>query len=160
MSNVYFISDLHLGHKNICKWAGPQRGNCKTTAEHNQWIVDQWNSVVTKRDTVFVLGDVAFDMEYIKLLDEMKGTKKLVRGNHDKFNIQVYLKYFDEVYGLLKYKGYWLSHAPIHPMELRGLKNIHGHVHNNSIPDDNYINVCVEKLNGIPRNFKNIELST
>ena len=58
--------------------------------------------------------------------------------------------FFDEVYGFHKYKEFWLSHCPIHPQELRGKYNIHGHVHHNNIPDKNYFNVCIEALNGLP----------
>lgn len=41
----------------------------------------------------------------------------------------------NKVYSLVKYKGFWLSHAPIHPEELRGCKNIHGHCHDAVISD-------------------------
>lgn len=148
MSDIYFISDLHLGHKKILEFS-PSRGG-STVDEHDTWIVSQWNSVIVKRDIVYVLGDVCFDIEKMKLLSLMAGEKRLILGNHDVFPIEEYLKYFTKVYGLTKYKGFWLSHAPIHPEELRGKPNIHGHVHNNIINDSRYISVCVEALNGKP----------
>ena len=52
-----------------------------------------------------------------------------------------------------------MSHAPIHPNELRGRFNLHGHVHQNSITlpdgslDDRYINCCVEMSYGIPQSL-------
>ena len=156
MSKIYFISDLHLGHKSILGFAGQYRGNCKTLKEHDRWIVTQWNSVVKKRDKIYVLGDVAFELDSLKNLDLMNGTKILVRGNHDKFDTEVYLKYFKEIHGFTKYKDYWLSHCPIHPQELRDRKNIHGHVHMNTILDKDYINVCVELLNGTPISFEDL----
>lgn len=45
---------------------------------------------------------------------------------------------------MVKYKNLWLTHAPIHPDELRGKKNVHGHCHGHILNDKRYINVCVE----------------
>lgn len=148
MSETFFISDLHLDHKHILTFS-PQRGGANIE-EHNEWIVERWNSVVTKRDNVWVLGDVCFSKASLKYLPRMRGQKYLVRGNHDQLSTATYLEYFQNVYGLIKKHGFWLSHAPIHPQELRGKPNLHGHVHANSIPGSHYVNVCVEALDGVP----------
>ncbi len=155
MSKVYFWSDLHLGHKSIVKFSGPMRGHVSSTEEHDEWIVNQWNSVVKKRDIVYVLGDVCFDINKMVLFNKMNGTKYLIMGNHDEFDIGVYLKYFKKVKGFIKHKGFWISHAPIHPDELRGKFNIHGHVHANTILDARYINVCPEH-NSVPVLFDDL----
>tara|TARA_S200002703_G_C3794096_1_gene245163 strand:+ start:863 stop:1354 length:492 start_codon:yes stop_codon:yes gene_type:complete len=161
MSKVYFISDLHLGHKNILNFSTERSGN--TVLEHDHILVQKWNTVVNKRDVVYVLGDVCFDIQSMPRLGEMYGGKVLILGNHDKFDLGVYRKYFSKIYGFRTYKGYWISHAPIHPTELRGRKNIHGHVHNNVIrncynePDSRYIPVCVEQTNGYPLSFDKIK---
>jgi calcineurin-like phosphoesterase family protein len=160
MSRVLFISDLHLGHRNIHRFVGDKRGGGEDTEAHALWLVDQWNSVVTKRDLVWVLGDVAFDMRFMNYLHMMEGTKNLILGNHDKFDLGVYLKYFNKVHGFLGYKcqkgAAWLSHAPIHPDELRGRYNFHGHTHLHCIDDDRYRNVCVEQSYGVPRTMEEI----
>lgn len=144
------ISDLHIGHKSILEFRKmPKWMNLQ---DHDDWIVNGWNSVVKKRDTVYVLGDICFDMEKMKLFSSMNGNKNLILGNHDAFHLGVYQKYFSKIHGFVKYKGYWLSHAPIHPYELRGRKNIHGHVHSNPLEDDRYIPVCVEQC------YKEIQL--
>ena len=52
--------------------------------------------------------------------------------------------------GLFKKYGFWLSHCPVHPNELRHKKNIHGHVHNKTVDDDRYINVCCDVVNYTP----------
>lgn len=156
MSNVWFCSDLHFGHKNIQRF----RGGIDSEEDNRFKIIDDWNKVVTKRDDVYVLGDAAFTMETIHDFGLLSGARKfLVRGNHDCLDTQVYLKYFKAVYGLLKYKEFWLSHAPIHPDELRGKVNLHGHVHYESIRksfnpatdvkqelDPRYFNCCVENV--------------
>lgn len=152
---TYVISDLHLGHKSILRFS-PERGGT-TVDEHDEWIIEQWNkTVLHKHDVVWILGDVAFSQIALHKVCRLKGYKNLVRGNHDTQSTQAYLKYFNNVFGITKVSGMWLSHAPIHPQELRGRANVHGHVHNNSIRDVNgeldprYMNVCVEALNGIP----------
>ena len=155
MSKVFFISDLHLGHKNIINFSKEWRYG-ETIEEHDRWIVTQWNSVVSKNDVTYVLGDIAFNDDRLPLLDEMNGRKVLVLGNHDIFKMEDYKKYFYKIKWFGTYKGFWISHCPIHPAELRGKKNIHGHVHHNSIDDDRYINVCVEPLGGTPIEFTKI----
>jgi calcineurin-like phosphoesterase family protein len=81
-----------------------------------------------------------------------------VLGNHDIFPISEYQKYFTKIHGLTKYKGFWLSHAPIHSEELRGKINIHGHVHNKIIVDPRYRSVCVEALNGKPISLSSLRI--
>jgi len=155
MSNVWFCSDLHFGHKNIQKF----RKHVTSEEDNRNKILEDWRNLVTKRDTVYVLGDACFTMDTINSFASLNGEKYLIRGNHDNLNTSVYLKYFKEVYGLLKYKEFWLSHAPIHPDELRGKVNLHGHVHYETIreyfnplyhtkqtDDKRYFNCCVENL--------------
>lgn len=164
MSRVYFISDLHLGHKNILNFSGNLRdGDCPI--EHDHIIIAKWNSTVRKRDLVYVLGDVCMYKD-LSILDELGGRKILIRGNHDVQTTSEYLKYFEEVHGITRYKEFWLSHCPIHPAELRGKKNIHGHVHGSSIKnaygeyDERYINVCCEAIDSFPRPFEDIRDGT
>ena len=153
MSNVWFCSDLHFGHTNIQKF----RKEVVSESDNRERIKREWRAVVTKRCIVFVLGDAAFTMDTVSDFGTLPGKKFLIRGNHDKLNTSVYLKYFDEVYGLLKYKEFWLSHAPIHPDELRGRRNLHGHVHYANIQaemkgfpqlqdDPCYFNCCPENV--------------
>lgn len=142
MANVWFCSDLHFGHKNIDKF----RKGFRSEQEHREYIKYHWEKAVTKRDTVFVLGDAAFTEESVVDFKGLKGRKFLIRGNHDLLKTSTYLEYFEEVYGLLKYKEFWLSHAPIHPNELRNKINLHGHVHYATVPDNRYVNICVENL--------------
>lgn len=158
MSKVHFISDLHLGHASICNFSGELRGNSKTVEEHDNYIIESWNSVVTKQDLVYVLGDVCLHKNSLAKIWKLKGSKHLILGNHDEFSLNEYLKYFNKVHGFMKYKGSaWLSHAPIHPGSLRNKFNIHGHVHQNSVDDLRYINVSVEALNGKPVSWEMIQ---
>jgi len=168
MSRTYVISDLHLGHKNILKFAGKYRDWATSVDEHDYVLIERIRSVCrSKRDLLYILGDVAMDVNKLELLKDIPARKILVRGNHDTFQDGVYRKYFDSIQGIVQKrynsKGYWFSHAPVHPQELRGRRNVHGHVHANSIlenrlvPDSNYINVCVENCGGYPVNTADLE---
>lgn len=154
--SVWFCSDLHFGHKNIQKF----RKFVISEEDNRNQIKDDWKSFVTKRDDVYVLGDAVFTMDTLKDIAELPGARKfLIRGNHDELNTSAYLKVFNEVFGLVKYKEFWLSHAPVHPDELRGRINLHGHVHYETIRkpfnpsadvkqelDPRYFNCCVENI--------------
>lgn len=160
MSRVYFISDTHFDHSNILNFAGHLRDG-DSVLEHNHILVTRWNSVVRKRDLVYHLGDVIMNSD-MSILEELNGRKILCRGNHDNYPLPEYLKHFEDIRGVFKYKEFWCSHAPIHPAELRGKRNIHGHVHSNSIRDvhgdrdKRYINVCCEVNLGNPIPFEDI----
>lgn len=157
----YVISDLHLGHANILKHSGDLRGGT-TLEEHDQWIIDQWNSVVTKQDLVYVLGDVAMNRQALHKVKRLKGSKHLCKGNHDIESLKAYQEYFATIYGIHNHRRvFWMSHAPIHPGSLRGMFNLHGHTHQNKVmldnePDLRYINVCIESSYGVPQNLDNL----
>jgi len=148
MSQVWFTSDLHFGHENI----GNFRRGVDDDQDNRRRISEEWIGAVKKRDVVWILGDAAFTDDGYKSLIDLPGRKKIALGNHDPFNIETYGQHFETVVGLHRYKKAWLSHAPIHPAELRGRKSLHGHVHYKSIEldsgalDDRYFNCCVENL--------------
>ena len=163
MSNVFFISDLHLGHRSILKFQGHKRAG-DNLEEHSQWLVEQWNSVVNRKDIVWVLGDVIFDKKHGHYLEQMKGQKNMIWGNHDLFSHKWYSQYFNLVRGFHKKYGMFLSHEPIHPSGLRGRINVHGHNHSGYVMkyfnlkrDTRYVNVCVDLVNGVPQALENIK---
>ena len=77
--NVWFLGDLHAGHKNIHKY----RTHFESEEHHFQVVKENYFKVVRKKDKVFFLGDTAFTKE--RLLDVAKwpGTKVALLGNHD-----------------------------------------------------------------------------
>ena len=151
---VFFIGDLHLGHEGILQFG--QR-NFSSIGEHDAHLLQQWNSVVKKqKDIVWVMGDVAMNIEALKLLSSFNGDKRLILGNHDRFDLGVYQKYFSWVGAFQKrYHGMVMTHIPVHPceMEYRNWKwNIHGHCHREEKgPNDpRYINVCADSVDLTP----------
>lgn len=162
--NKYIISDLHLSHLNMAIKRG-----FKNIEEHDQFIIDRWNSVVQKHDVVYILGDITMEKKApYHLLDQMKGLKNAILGNHDRRqDVNELLKHVNSVCGCKSMGGNIFTHIPVHPSQLdRFKKNIHGHLHdeniliwktlemNDNIPiqiiDDRYVNVSCEQINYTP----------
>jgi len=154
MGNIRIISDPHFGHRNMAIKRG-----FKDEIEHDNFIIEQWNKAVSKKDTVWILGDITMEKSTpYPLLDKLNGYKKVVLGNHDKpQHVKELLKYVNSVCGMIKYQGYILTHYPIHEVEIRTFtKNIHGHVHENSLDDNRYINVSCEAIGYAPVLFSEL----
>jgi calcineurin-like phosphoesterase family protein len=178
MSALKFTSDLHLGHKNICKY----RTDFSSSDNHDSFIFENLVRDIKKRDTLYFLGDVAFTKEWLAEIKSIKCQhKKLICGNHDRdhHTMRELCDAFDSVDVLLSKRNIWMTHCPIHPQELRGRDfNIHGHLHNKlvekeeayeveygifegnleyrDIPDPRYLNVCVEHTDWKPITFEDL----
>jgi calcineurin-like phosphoesterase family protein len=154
VSRVWLISDTHFGHSSLIK----NFRNFETINDHDEWLISVWNAKVYKRDTVIHLGDITLNYKLLDdIMPKLNGTKHLVMGNHDKGPIAFYLKYFAKISATRRYKGYLLSHWPVHPQELsyRVNKNIHGHIHHvdRCLDPTMYFNVALDVLmskNGTP----------
>lgn len=165
----YVISDLHLGHEAILKY----RTQFTCLSEMEITIFKNWNKIVTKEDKVYILGDVAWNKQSLSMMAFMNGKKVLIKGNHDILPLKEYIKYFDDVRGVMEYKGCILTHIPVHESQLERFKiNIHGHLHDKGVlknvmvkvynddmkpsfipkefVDTRYINVCCEQVNYTP----------
>ena len=135
MATVRFIADLHLGHTNLALHRG-----FSTVEEHDEYIIEKYNSVVHKRDVTYILGDITMEnSKSYHLLDRLNGIKHVVMGNHDRRqDVKKLLEHVDSVTGAIKYKGIFLTHIPVHPMELdyRVKRNVHGHIHEKFVERD------------------------
>lgn len=171
MSNVFFVSDTHWGHKNILNFE-PYHRPFDTIEEHDQVLIDNWNSVVNKKDIVYHLGDVVFGKENMKKLGLLNGDKRLIMGNHDCYVTSDYLRYFTKLHGCLQWQGFCLlTHVPVNPQQLgnRFKYNIHGHLHSKNVTlpqlegkeayinDLRYINVSVEQINLTPISWDDLK---
>ena len=157
MSEVYFNSDLHLGHKKVIEFHEGFRAKCmgvSTIQEHDEMICDLWNETINKRDIIYILGDLGYDLDPLR---KLPGHKRLLMGNHDERHVYDYLEYFDNIIGPIKYKKHWLAHFPPVENELYGRPVIHGHTHSTGVADERYINVCVEMTRGKPVNYQDIK---
>jgi calcineurin-like phosphoesterase family protein len=157
MSETWFIGDTHFGHANILKYEKAARP-FDSIEQMNEAIIDRWNAVVGEFDKVFHLGDFCFGSHNIEIAKRLKGQKRLILGNHDVYNADQYLKYFNTVHGVLFWNDCILTHVPVHPKQLehRAKYNIHGHLHSNQLDDEKYINVSCENNNLTPINADEI----
>ena len=84
---IYYISDLHLFHKNVTKEGSDFDGRPYATLEEmHEDMRERWNRKITNGDTVYILGDVSLRgrlQDLIALVATLKGRKVLIRGNHD-----------------------------------------------------------------------------
>lgn len=112
---IYFTADLHYGHINIIKghsvWKN--KNACRdfsSVEEMNEKIIESINNTVTKYDTLYILGDVAFKNIY-SVVDLMKKIRcknvHLILGNHDQSirdNRKFYIYEESETPALLAYE--------------------------------------------------------
>ena len=155
---TWFISDLHVGHRNIIRFESEFRPYSSIQA-HDEDLARAWNDVVRPNDVVWVLGDFAWNKKSLEWLKHrhLMGHKKLVMGNHDTLQTQAYLDYgFDKLYGMAQWdRRCVMTHAPLMlPDKGRFAVNLHGHSHSKPGPTDRHINVAVEqcvKRTGSPR---------
>lgn len=156
MANVWFLGDLHAGHKNVHKF----RKQFESEEHHFETMKENYHKKVTKRDKVYFMGDTAFTLDRLKDVSTWTADRKvLICGNHDTDHVpmKVLCEYFDEVYSLVRYKNFWLSHCPVHPEELRGKLNIHGHVHNQTLKDWRYFNTSLENTDFYPIDLNGVK---
>ena len=115
---IFLTSDCHFNHKNILAYE-PESRPFATIEEMNEAIINNWNSVVTDEDEVWVCGD--FFMGQITaidpILDRLKGKIHLVRGNHDQKNrMKIYEERGIDIHDIayIQYKGRYfiLCHFP------------------------------------------------
>ena len=122
---IWFISDLHLGHRNVIKFCNRPYSNEK---EMGISLIQNWNDVVNENDIVFVLGDTFWfnDSHSIKrVLSQLKGKDiYILPGNHDDFDHyyrvddpRIHLCHDIVVVWISeegkKKKEIWLSHYPM-----------------------------------------------
>lgn len=161
--STYFIGCLHISHENMAKHRG-----FENSEEHDNYLIKQWNSVIKKKDKVYILGDVTMEnRKHYHKLALLNGLKTVVLGNHDlEKDVPELLKYVDKVCGCVKYKGFIVTHIPVHTSQLNRFNgNIHAHIHEEEITscgkvyfiDNRYINTDAKLLDFKPISFESIK---
>lgn len=136
---VFVGSDFHWGHANIMTFCPTTRTRYGSVANMNESMIQEWNSVVGKDDTVYMLGDIAFMSGYdaSKIVNQLNGTKILIIGNHDIKQLKDVHFYnaFKEVHHYLEvvHNGtrIIMCHYPFAEWNQmhRGSIALHGHLH-------------------------------
>lgn len=161
MPNEFYIADLHLGHENLLKFKREDNVTYErpfsSLEEMHETFISNWNKVVSPMDKTYILGDVVFRRKNLVLLDRLNGRKSLVRGNHDIFSIDDYLKYFKNVHTMVEKRGMICTHVPLHPDSVtRWGVNVHGHLHRHAIDDPRYFCVSADRINFTPIEFSEL----
>lgn len=162
---LWFSSDLHLGHDNIIKFSGRPFANAR---DMDEALLENHNKLVKPEDHWYNLGDVTMlrggrvqQEIFCSKIRKFNGHKRLLLGNHDHFPVQTYLDAgFEKIYATWRgIDNILLSHFPIHPESMSTARaNVHGHIHANESPKPvlqvtksgevivkPYVNICVEK---------------
>jgi calcineurin-like phosphoesterase family protein len=159
MKNIWAISDLHYNHANMLNFIdsnGNPTRNFSHVDQMNDYILEQWNSVVKQGDIVYMLGDMFFgDHEkFQKDWPKFNGSKRLIVGNHDDIQYLSSGGFFKKTYfwRMFSDHGLLFHHVPLHPSSLFRSRNlevplfqVHGHTHLHGSPKVGpYTSVCVE----------------
>lgn len=83
-NHLWFTSDTHFGHKGVLKYQDA-RSHFSSVEEMDEYLISEWNKVITPQDHVFHLGDFALcSTDRVKELARLlNGNMHLVVGNHD-----------------------------------------------------------------------------
>jgi calcineurin-like phosphoesterase family protein len=133
----FYIADPHFGHEGVIRMNSRP---FQTVEEMDQTIIDNWNAAVVESDEVYIIGDFMFRSkqrpEYY--LDQLKGIKHLILGNHEKWTNKINLSlYFESVSQIKEISDHSrhiiLCHYPTAewPRYYKGSFHIFGHIHNN-----------------------------
>lgn len=136
--------------------------------QHDEELIKRWNSKVSNKDTVYILGDLSFysGPKTNEILKRLKGNKILIKGNHDSMFLND--KKFDTslLKEIVNYKEirlgkyiFILFHFPIAVWNLihKGAVHLFGHIHSNETTvhplkeiQENSYNVGVDANNYYP----------
>lgn len=158
--DAWFSSDYHFFHANIIKY-------CKrpfvSVEEMNEKLIENHNSIVSKGDAVFILGDFAFCTanKANNLLERMNGEKILIVGNHDeelRDKFTGFREIWDSKQIILGNQKFYLNHyaARVWPASHHGSINLYGHSHGNLPPQGKQMDVGVDTNNYFPYSIDQI----
>lgn len=160
--NKWLTSDWHFGETRFDLMQRP----FTDVYEHCELLIKNHNSLVSKNDLVYFLGDVLYQkadpVEFLPMIGRLNGTKILIRGNHDApFTDEQFQPYFKEIIpdgkGMeLDVSGVqcYLTHYPSAGRTDRF--NLVGHVHGSWRVQLNMLNVGLDAHYLYPVPFTNI----
>lgn len=166
----FYIADTHFGHGNIIRLCNRP---FETVVQMDEVMISNWNSRVSDKDDVYILGDFSFkSKDPIPYLKCLKGHKHLIVGNHDGklLKNRDFRKHFAEIadmkmvhdngtkilcchYPMAEWNGYY-----------KGVLHFYGHIHNSFDTEayrylskvKNAYNVGADIIGFAPRTLKEI----
>ena len=161
--NIYFIADLHFGHKNILTLANRRFNSIE---EHDSFLIKSINETVDNSDHLYILGDLGFHKDYVGLVTHLSQINcrniHIIKGNHDnrqnmvrlcKDGLAVEFKEMKEVQKGRKH--IFCCHYPMRewPGFYRGHYHAYGHVHGTISPFERSMDVGVDSIGYKPIEF-------
>jgi len=159
---TFFTADEHFAHKNILRHIEARSILFKNIDDHDNQLINNYNSVVTNEDCVYFLGDfLPFrkEMDHIeRYISKLNGKEKhLVLGNHDIAKPFTYVDAgFTGVHTsfVIKHNNVTivLNHDPSIQCTLKNEILFCGHIHTlfRVIKEKKIVNVGVDVNNFIP----------
>jgi calcineurin-like phosphoesterase family protein len=158
MSETFVVADTHIGHYNVVLHGNREQfiypnpnydpekpDHFKTNnpravhlAQHDEFQIDTWNGRVSKKDDIWILGDLAWK-HHASIIPRLNGKKYLIRGNHDKMSQDAY-RMFQQIEGAhyrysypakIHKKPVMLAHCPYDTWfsSPHGSWHLYGHCH-------------------------------
>jgi calcineurin-like phosphoesterase family protein len=155
--NIWFTSDLHLGHANIIKFCNRPFHDVN---EMNEKIISNWNEQVQEQDIVYHLGDFCFGNPK-QYYPRLKGTIMFIPGSHDK-NLEKLdsatilsplhvLKYNKQIIVLCHYALRTFYHS------YYGAYNLYGHSHGRLPEKGRAMDIGTDTNNFYPYSIEDIK---
>lgn len=107
----------------------------ESVEEMDRMLLQNYNAIVHKDDTVYILGDICHHMKIEDadtLIRKMNGKKYLIRGNHDKkYDPRLFADIQDFMTISANGQYFALMHYPMlsWPKKNSGSIQLHGHIH-------------------------------
>lgn len=165
IKRIWFTGDLHLMHENILKYTNRNFSNIK---EHDNEIIQRINNRVSKKDELYILGDVSCTnkAKTEKLLHKINGNKYLILGNHDNsIKNSTLFESIDKI-KLFKFKSLnynikiVLCHFPMLTWENKpkDVGHLYGHVHGRLSNHDLSFDIGLDSpwTNFVPLNLEEV----
>ena len=137
---------MHFGHNNIIKYCNRPYTNVETMDDA---LVRNWNATVGPNDTVYHLGDWAFDN--YERIGELRGRIISVPGNHDQEREKKLLPFlangFTQEIHYVKIdrdRRFVLCHYPLEAWNRQYQYHLHGHTHGQRSNPFNRLDVGID----------------
>ena len=130
---LFFTSDTHLGHFNICKYC---HRPFESRSQMDQTLIKNWNEVVPEDGIVVHCGDFMLPhkddiKEYMHYLNQLNGRVLLLRGNHDRAGLdwenEKLIAVRDQAMVIVDGVKIFAQHYPC--AAFNGDYHVYGHVH-------------------------------
>ena len=133
-NKLFFTSDTHFSHFNICKYC---HRPFNSRSEMDKTLIDNWNSVVPKDGIVIHCGDFMLNHKvdtnsYLRYMKKLTGNILLIRGNHDYISLctepqESLIAVVDKAFIMVDGVKIYAEHYPC--CAFNGDYQVFGHIH-------------------------------